>query len=82
MVNLFGMKVKLKYDPVTDSIMKEETLLDMGSMEMIYALRKLKALAESQEKGSVEVLDDLNGHGQAYSVIHKIWLDKDEFEKL
>lgn len=76
------MKVKLKYDPVMDGIMKEETLLDMGSMEMIYAIRKLKALAESQAKGSVEVLDDLNNHGQAYAVKHEIWLDIDEFDKI
>lgn len=76
------MKVKLKYDPVTDGIMKEETLLDMGSMEMIYAIRKLRALAESQEKGSIEMHDQLNGHGQGYSVKYELWFDKDEFEKL
>lgn len=73
------MKVILKYDPILDSIMKEETLLEMSSMEMIYAIRKLKALAESQKNGSVEMRDDLNKNGQAYSEKHQLWFDPDEF---
>jgi len=76
------MRIKLFTEQVLENIPTEEDLTDQSIMESIYAIRKLKALAEAQEYGSIEVANKTNSCEQAFSEKYQIWFTVDEFNWL
>lgn len=72
------MKARLRKTTVLLNLPTEEQLLDQSRIESIYAIRKLKALLESEFMGSIEVSDEANTCGQRYCKRFDIWFDKDE----
>ena len=74
------MKVKLHMGEVFKNIQTEKELADQSIMESFYAIRRLKALAESLNNGSIDVVDKTNACNQVYSVKYEIWFSSNEFE--
>lgn len=72
-------KIILLPENIIDNIPTEEELSDGSMIEAIY-IRKLKALAESLENGSIDVLDKPNVSSQVYCEKHEIWFQSDEFK--
>jgi len=76
------MKVKLLLKPIFENVPSEQMLRDYSIFESIYAIRKLKALADCLENGSIEVNDDINDFGQVYCKKYEIWIGNGEFSIL
>lgn len=74
------MKVQLIRSNIIENLYSEEQLSDYGLMESIYAIRKLKALAESLATGSIEVQDSTNNSSQVFSVKYDIWFQAEEYK--
>jgi len=74
------MKATLDRAAIVGNISSEEDLSDCSMMESFYAIRKLKALAESLEKGSIEINDSKSG--QIFSKKYDIWFGEDEYEEV
>ena len=74
------MEVRIKAHNLLKNLPTEEQLLGQSIMESLYAIRSLKALAESQENGFI-IATKTNQHGQAYIESQEIWINKDEYTK-
>jgi len=74
------MKATLDRAAIVGNISSEEDLSDCSILESFYAIRKLKALAESLEEGSIEINDSKNG--QIFSAKYDIWFNDDEWEEM
>jgi len=67
------MIIRLIPEKIIECIPSDEELSDQSIMESIYVIRKLKALAESQEIGFIEVDPTKESDGQRYSDKFEIW---------
>ncbi len=75
------MKIQLIKSEILDGIPTESNLFDSSIADSLYAIRKLKALSESLEKGFIET-SKINSNDQAWSDEFQIWFSKHEYTKI
>lgn len=73
------MKIKLLPKVIIEGIPSEDRMSDCLKLEIMYEIRKLKALEKSIEDGWIEVTEDISGN-QRFSKQFQIWFQEDEFE--
>jgi len=73
------MKIEILYKKVLENISSEEELLGTSTLESIYEIRKLKALAHSLAEGGLFVDAQINEHGQIFIDKYEIWLNSNEW---
>jgi len=73
------MIARLKKSNIIDNLYSEEQFLDLSKMELLYAIRKLKALLESMEIGYITI-DRINNDKQCFSEKYDIWFNQGEYE--
>lgn len=74
------MKIKLNKNVIIENLQTEDELIDSSVIESIYVIRKLMGLVESLDNGHIEVIQNLNANGQAFSEEYNIWYNDGEFE--